>query len=114
MQILVLEDDTTRATYFIERFGGHTLKIIENAAEAIGLLTVNVFDLIFLDNDLGKDNGCGVDVAVFLNSESDNENNGATIIIHSWNTPAANTIQHLLPQAYFFPYNSNEFLLVAP
>lgn len=114
MKILVLEDDISRANYFIEKFGGHDLIITENANDAIEHLDKEVFDLIFIDNDLGisNDNGSGADAVAFLYENSDNENNDATIVLHTWNTPAAKAMLDLLPQAYFFPYNSDEFLSI--
>lgn len=112
MRILVVEDDAARATYFIERFGKYSLIITENADDAILYLSNDVFDIIFLDHDLGDNNGCGADVIAFLYSNPQNLNNNSRIIIHSWNMPAVEAMLSLLPQAYFFPYNSEEFLSI--
>ena len=110
MKILVLEDDTYRATFFIERFCDYDVSITERADMAIEYLENNVFDYIFLDHDLGENNGCGADVAAYLSNNSDNSNNDAVIIIHSWNMPAARAMKSKLPQAIVAPFNSNIFL----
>lgn len=110
MDILVLEDNSSRVTYFIEKFCNHNLIITESADEAIGYLENYVFDLIFLDNDLGENNGYGVDVVTFLSDNVENENNDAVIIIHSWNVPAASVMLNILPTSKFFPFGSQDFL----
>lgn len=110
MNILVLEDNISRVNYFIEKFSGHNLVITENADEAIIYLEEYVFDLIFLDHDLGENNGCGADVAAFLSGDMANENNDAVIVIHSWNVPAARAMLNILPTSKFFPFGSQDFL----
>lgn len=110
MRILVLEDSIARLNYFIERYGSHDLTIIENATNAIGLLEENTYDVIFLDNDLGDDNGEGIDVVKYLYENSYNDNNSSSIVIHSWNTAAVKAMANLLPQAYVMPFASEEFL----
>lgn len=109
MRILILEDDGYRVRFFIERFGQYELKITENAAAAIEYLGENTFDYIFLDNDLGKGNGEGVDVATFLHDNPDNSNNKAIVIIHSWNAPATKNIKAMLPHAVAAPFNTDNF-----
>ena len=109
MNILVLEDSTNRINYFIERFSDHNLVITENAYEAINYLNEQVFDYIFLDHDLGPNNGCGADVAAYLCDNIDNENNDAMVVIHSWNTPAAMSMKNELPNSKFLPFGSSEF-----
>jgi hypothetical protein len=110
MRILVLEDNSTRVNYFVEKYGNNELTITENAYDAINLLKEEVYDVIFLDNDLGyPENGHGVDVAKFLYENSDNENNNSYIVIHSWNTPAIERIQSYLPEAECAVYGSSYF-----
>ena len=108
MKILVLEDNSSRVEYFMERFSDHDLTITENAFDAILCLEEEVFDCIFLDHDLGENNGSGSDVAIFLNNDM-NLNIDATIIIHSWNGPAAASMMTILPNAYSVPFGSAEF-----
>lgn len=108
MKILVLEDSSNRINYFVEKFSGCDLTITENAFDAILYLKKDVFDCIFLDHDLGDNNGCGIDVAVFLSSNM-NLNNDAIIVIHSWNVPATASMISFLPNAYAIPFGSVEF-----
>jgi ActR/RegA family two-component response regulator len=110
MRILILEDDGFRVRFFIERFGQHELKITENAEDAIEFLRKFTFDYLFLDNDLGQGNGEGIDVAEFLQHNSENPNNKAITIIHSWNIPATKQIKSKLPNAIAAPFNTENFL----
>lgn len=109
MKLLILEDDGSRVRFFIERFHKHDLTITENAQEAVYYLKNKVFDYIFLDNDLGPDNGEGKDVAKFLFNNVTNLNNRAIIIIHSWNRPATDAIKSWLPNAVAAPFNTGDF-----
>jgi ActR/RegA family two-component response regulator len=110
MKLLIVEDDGFRVRFFIERFGQYDLKVIENAKVAIEYLQENVFDYIFLDNDLGEGNGEGVDVADYLAQHPDNPNNEAIVIVHSWNVPATAAIKSKLPNAVAAPFNTDNFL----
>ena len=109
MKILVLEDDTYRATFFIERFCDSDLYITEKVDAAIDYLENIFFDYIFLDHDLGDDNGCGADVAAYLANNPENPNNDTNIIIHSWNVPAAKAMKAKLPQSVLAPFNTELF-----
>lgn len=109
IKILILEDDGARVRFFIERFGQYNLSITENAKEAIQYLEDYTYDYIFLDNDLGTGNGEGIDVANFLQHNSDNPNNRAIVIIHSWNFSAARHIKSKIPHAVAAPFNTESF-----
>jgi CheY-like chemotaxis protein len=109
MRILIVEDDGTRVNNFIELLHSHDLTIIENAYEAVTLLEVNVYDLLLLDHDLGEGNGNGSIVSNFLRLNQSNPNYSADILIHSWNTPAAVSMLRDLPNAFWAPYNTEEF-----
>jgi len=109
IRILILEDDGFRVRFFIERFGHHELKITENANNAIEFLKEFTFDYLFLDNDLGQGNGEGIDVAEFLHHNTENPNNYAITIIHSWNRPATDQIKARLPNAVAAPFNTEHF-----
>jgi len=108
VKILILEDSSSRVDHFMEKFSDHDLTITENALDAVVYLEEEVFDCIFLDHDLGTENGCGADVAAFLASGA-TPNIDATIIIHSWNTVAANSMRSILPNALFIPFGSEAF-----
>ena len=112
MRILILEDDSYRITTFIEKFYDHDLTITENAGNAIDFIKNNQYDYIFLDNDLGDNNGEGIDVASFLSKNPENINNKATFIIHSWNNPASEKIKSMLFSAKHIPFNSSNFFAI--
>jgi len=97
MKIFVLEDNDYRINFFIEKFCDHNVIVTESAFDAIEYLKHNEFDFLFLDHDLGEENGNGLDVAEYLNNNPDNFNNYASIVVHSWNVPAANKMLILLP-----------------
>lgn len=109
MKLLVLEDSLSRTKYFIEKFYDCDITITENANSAIEYLEEEMFDCIFLDNDLGDGNGAGADVAAYLYDNPNNPNNNAEIVIHSWNIPAVAAIIGKLPQAKFVPFGSHDF-----
>lgn len=112
MKIFILEDDNNRVHYFEDVLSGYDVEVYDMANDAIDALENKVYDILFLDNDLGENAGSGTDVADFLHRNSDNENNNALIVVHSWNVPAATAMRSLLPRAYFFPYGSEKFLRV--
>lgn len=109
MKILVLEDSIYRSKYFIEKYGHCDLTVIENAYTAIDLLDEELFDYIFLDNDLGTNAGEGLDVARFLSNNANNPNNNSVIIIHSWNNVAVKEMLNLLPKADVVSFGSSNF-----
>jgi DNA-binding response OmpR family regulator len=106
MRILILEDDSTRVSNFIELLHKHILDITENAYDAIDYLDQYNYDLILLDHDLGEGNGSGSLVAAYL-AQMNWYN--PTIIIHSWNIAASNAMIGYLPNAYQAPYNTESF-----
>lgn len=109
MRILILEDDGHRVNTFIEMLHNHDLDIIENAYEAVVMLESNSYDVLLLDHDLGEGNGSGSIVTNFLRLNSDNPNNSADVLVHSWNTPGASAMLNDLPNAILAPFNSGEF-----
>ena len=109
MRILILEDDGTRINTFVEALHRHNLTITECSYDAIDHLEQAVFDYLYLDHDLGADNGVGTDVTSYLRLHPDNSNNDAKIIIHSWNVPAAKNMLKDLPNACWAAFNTPEF-----
>lgn len=107
MNVLVLEDDSYRISTFIDALDKDNIKIADNAIDAIYYLDNYVFDLLFLDHDLGIDNGCGQDVASYLYKNSHNDNNKAIIVIHSWNTYAVSKMISYLPNAVHIPFTKD-------
>lgn len=108
MNILILEDNAERIKFFMERFADHDLTITENAHDAIVYLNEEVYDYVFLDHDLGLNNGSGADVASYLGSGM-TINDDAYVIIHSWNIPAAAVMLRLCPGAFVLPYSEENF-----
>jgi hypothetical protein len=109
MKAFVLEDDGYRVNFFLDRFPKWDVTVTENAQSAIEYLEESTFGYLFLDHDLGKDNGCGMDVAEYLANNPENKNNNAIIIIHSWNEPATKRMMAALPQAVHIPFNADFF-----
>jgi len=109
MNILILEDNSQRVETFIELLNPHNLVITENANVAIEHLTNSIFDIIFLDHDLGEGNGTGSLVSSFLSRCTENRNNESFIVIHSWNIAAVEDMKKDLPQAHAIPFASNAF-----
>lgn len=109
MRILILEDDTYRINVFVDMLHTHELTITENAYDAIEHLTTGVFDVIFLDHDLGKENGTGSLVSSFLRESIDNKNSGATVFIHSWNMVAVQRMHQDIPGAIIAPFATDTF-----
>lgn len=105
MRIFILEDDSYRVNFFLEKFCNDELTITENAQSAIEYLEDNVFDYLFLDHDLGDGNGTGLEVAEYLAENLWNENNRSPIIIHSWNRPATEKMINVLTQARHIPFD---------
>jgi DNA-binding response OmpR family regulator len=109
MRIFILEDDGNRINFFLEKFCNYDVTITENAQSAIEYLEDNIYGCLFLDHDLGKNNGSGLDVVHYLADNPDNVNNDAIIIIHSWNIPATEKMITVLPKAAHMPFDVGVF-----
>lgn len=97
MNIFILEDDSSRAKAFREKFKKHNLLIASNFEQAQNIFEkVKSFELVSLDHDLGKEKG-GVDVARLM---VEKEVKAKTIIIHSQNSVGANNIYNELKKQY--------------
>ncbi len=105
LSILVVEDDGKRINTFIEFLGHHNLIITDNKYDAIEYLQNHMFDIIYLDDGLGDNNGTGRDVVKFIIDL----NYQPEVIFHSWNIFELEKIQDLLPRVISKPYNSEEF-----
>ena len=106
MTILILEDDDGRIEHFKKRFPDDDLHIVKHAQEAIDLLKENEYDLICLDHDLGDQQmewdpeDCGMLVPDYL---SENPQESAKVIIHSFNTPRAMRMQWQIEGSQYMP-----------
>lgn len=107
MKILILEDDVTRTNYFKKKLIGHELTFTQFSKECIKLLSENLYDVLFLDHDLGgaihvaSGENTGYEVAQYLYKNTDRK--PEQIIIHSLNTVGARNIKQLLPTALIRP-----------
>jgi CheY-like chemotaxis protein len=107
MKILILEDDAERINWLLAKLYPHRVYVSRTAMEAIGVLTRETFDVIFLDHDLSNehyqiydacelsnevvahigrfDHETGFAVAKYLRDNPDRSPN-AQIIIHTMNS----------------------------
>ena len=89
-KILVLEDNPNRIAIFKTHLVNHDVDYVDIAWDANKLLNENIYDIIYLDHDLGGHvyvvdddiNGTGYDVAKVI---PETENKNARIIIHTYN-----------------------------
>lgn len=98
MKILILEDSEERMKFFYQKFNKENIDHVSNSNDAIAALENTKYDMIFLDHDLGgtqlnyDPKNCGTLVAEYLaENPVDSE-----IIIHSFNTVAANRMVNIL------------------
>ena len=107
--ILVVEYIPERVFFFIEKFGGLNLDITESASDGVRYLIDNIYDCMFLGDELDRRGASCFDIGEFLNSHSDNPNNESLIILHSWNLCEVGHMVKLLPHAKYFPYSESVF-----
>ena len=98
ISVLLLDDDTRRHRWFVNRFVGDYLDIAENVQDAKEFLAENKYDAIFLDHDLlphhyeSNDHddfaNTGYAIAEWLNEKRELQR-AATIIVHTRNADAA-------------------------
>lgn len=114
-KILILEDDENRVEIFREMLGQrHDLTVVDTAQDAIDEIDSDIFDVIFLDHDLG---GQTYVAASDMNTGSEVVRNmtrravvlSASVVIHSMNTPAAASMQSQLVNAGYHPVHRIPF-----
>jgi len=111
MRVLIVEDARERVAWFERRLHGHELFVTDKPPKAIQWLTQHTFDFIFLDHDLAPHHysdhppimgegveerylrihshrGTGRDVSRWLKAHPEC-NAEARIVIHTWNSTAA-------------------------
>ena len=111
ISVLILEDDPERVLSFYRDFFKDNLIVVNNADDAKWMLGMNKFDLICLDHDLGGE--------IFVESDEQNTgyqvtkaipdtfNNAASVIIHSFNHPAARKMMLFLEDCDKYTGNVN-------
>lgn len=94
MKILILEDNPNRMLVFRTHLKDHEIDHFETAWLANEALKKNIYDIIYLDHDLGGQvyvdydtiNGTGTDTALVIPKT---ENRNARIVIHTHNPAGA-------------------------
>lgn len=108
MNILILEDDSTRVKHFRSGLIGHSVFVTDSTKTCIDKLRNEKWDLLLLDHDLGGEimvesgNNTGYEVACWL--ESNPEFKPTQIVVHSLNNAGARNIQRALPEAIYIPW----------
>jgi CheY-like chemotaxis protein len=90
LKILVLDDDKGRLSEFRCELINHVVDCVETVPETINCLSKEIYDLVFLDHDLGGKQlvpsgpGTGFEVTEWLRDHPDRR--PKNIIIHTLNT----------------------------
>lgn len=104
-RILILEDDPIRIAEFVQGLLGHDLTIVNRAVTASNLLRTELFDVVFLDNDLGgtqelelrdADENCGYQTALTAAQVLGPD---VEVVVHSLNPGAAQAMMDVLTKA---------------
>jgi len=109
-RILVLDDDTTRHTYFKRKFSEEKIVCVETVDDCILKLTEGVWDSLWLDHDLGGEAFCpsdeksGYEVAKWLERHPNKQ--PPAIFLHSMNPAGVNNMKAALPNAIIIPFFS--------
>jgi hypothetical protein len=107
MNILLLEDDKHRITFFKNGLKQHKLTICGHVSAAKKALKTTVFDIIFLDHDLNgipadpESENCGSEIARYI---VEHEIDCSCIILHTENTAGREAMETLLEQCHSIPY----------
>lgn len=120
MKILFLDDDENRHEVFSKKFHAgsspdDSLVAVRTVNECVeALKSQGPFDKIFLDHDLGgqiyvkETEGTGYQVALFIESELDDELLPPKVIVHSYNQAGAfrmiNAIRNRIYNARWVPF----------
>jgi len=107
MNILLLDDNSHRITFFQNALKQHKLTVCRHARTAIRALKATSFDIIFLDHDLEgepsdpDDENCGSEVARFI---ADHDIDCPCIILYTENRIGRESMQGILPHSETIPY----------
>ena len=107
MNILLLDDNPHRITFFQSGLKQHKLTVCRHARTAIKALKKHTFDLIFLDHDLEHrvanpdDENTGSEVARFI---VDQAIACECIILHSENPVGRESMETLIGKCHVIPY----------
>lgn len=114
VNVLFLDDDDSRFFYFKEAIAHSGIKCnvihVDNARECIQHLRDRVFDMMFLDHDLGNrtyvsenDPETGSEVARWIQSNPDHKNYGIPCFVHSFNPAGAKYMVEAIPNSEYIP-----------
>lgn len=111
MKIFVLDDNQERHDIYVRRYPEHWFQHAFNVLQARQLLAAEVFDVAFLDHDLGDwykvqapDGGdtlverTGMDVVRFIVDELPRDRWPKKIIVHTWNGVAGSRMLAVLKE----------------
>lgn len=107
MDILVLEDDSTRQKAFRQNLIGANVVIVDTPQEAIKNLDTKTWDFLFLDHDLGGQSwvtpgdDTGYAVAKWL--EANPSKQPKAIVLHTLNPIGGKAMKEVLPNAVYAP-----------
>ena len=108
MNILLLDDNAHRITFFQNGLKAHKLTICRHARAAIKALKQASFDVVFLDHDLTNkaadlaDENCGSEVARFI---ADYDIRCGCIILHTENAVERESMESILGESLSIPYS---------
>jgi CheY-like chemotaxis protein len=106
MDILLLDDNQHRITFFQSGLKQHKLTVCRHASAAIKAIKTRHYDLIFLDHDLDDatdldDENSGSEVARFI---ADHDVQCGSIILHSENRLGRESMESILGKCQSIPY----------
>ena len=108
MRVLILEDNGERVLQFMRNLMEHTVVITTNSSECISLLQNGVWDVLYLDHDLGGQQmvesglGTGQEVTKWLKENSDFK--PKAVILHSANPDGVKAMRFDIPDAIVVPF----------
>jgi len=109
LNILVLDDNPHRLTFFQQGLKGHKVTVCHHARSAIKALKKYTFDVIFLDHDLNsadndpEDENTGSEVARYI---AEHTIPCGTIILHTENETGRESMETILPDSQSIPYGT--------
>jgi CheY-like chemotaxis protein len=107
LNILLVDDNAHRITFFQNGLKGHKLTVCSHARAAIKALKKTSFDVIFLDHDLEKgqidpeSENSGSEVARYI---ADHEIVCPCIVLHSENDVGRASMESILGHSHSIPY----------
>jgi CheY-like chemotaxis protein len=107
MNMLVVDDNAHRITFFQNALKGHKVTVCRHARAAIKALRKSSFDVVFLDHDLeGRaadpdEENCGSEIARFI---AEHQVACGRIILHTENSAGRDSMESILDNAESIPY----------